>query len=235
MNAAQITKALQNAVGPLVEDTQNGGSRNCQSFDSEVTILKQTSWSGDLRKKLFRLNEAHHPLVVKLTVWGERFYRKSINNDRSSGAWMVVSGPFGTGKSTVSRRLARALSCMAVDASLGGWGGTVPSVWRGAWASISSHDKNAEFEDSITDLKTAHIVFLDDVGAEVDRFKQGETTARLCRVLDICQGKWLFITTNLDKPLIAAKYDHRVLDRMNMAHWCDLAGMPSYRSKIPKS
>ena len=110
----------------------------------------------------------------------------------------------------------------------------MPAIWRGAWASISSHDKNAEFEDAMTDLKTAHIVFLDDIGAETDRFKTGETTSRLCRVLDMCQGKWLFITTNLEQPLIAAKYDHRVLDRMNMAHWCDLAGMPSYRSKIPK-
>jgi len=227
MNPAQITKALQSAVGPLVEDTQLGGSRNCQP-DAMLGIKREWLW------KLFGLDANHHPLVNLLQAWGFWFYKNSIDNDRSHGCWLVVSGPVGTGKSTVSRRLARALSCMAVDASLGGWGGTVPSVWRGAWASISSHDKNAEFEDAIADLKTAHIVFLDDVGAEVDRFKQGETTSRLCRVLDMCQGKWLFITTNLDKPMIAAKYDHRVLDRMNMAHWCDLAGMPSYRSKIPQ-
>jgi len=224
MNTAQITKALQNAVGPLVENTQRGGSRNVPVPPLHVML-----------SRLLQLDGTHHPLVSRLMAWGGWFFIKSFHNNRKSGCWLVVSGPVGTGKSTVSRRLARVLSCMAVDASLGGWGGTVPSVWRGAWASISSHDKNAEFEDAIADLKTAHIVFLDDVGAEVDRFKQGETTSRLCRVLDICQGKWLFITTNLDKPMIAAKYDHRVLDRMNMAHWCDLAGMPSYRPKIPQA
>lgn len=220
MNHTQITKALQNAVGENLIKTASG-----------TDYLR---FSNRLRDELFELDESHHPLVNNLVNSGEWFFRRSFNNDRDLGAWLVVSGPVGTGKSTVSRRLARAISTMAVDASLGGWGGTVPGVWRGAWAAISSHDKNSEFEDALTDLKTAHIVFLDDIGAEVDRFKQGETTSRLCRVLDMCQGKWLFITTNLDKPLIAAKYDHRVLDRMNMAHWCDLAGMPSYRSKIPK-
>lgn len=222
MNPALITKALQNATGPLAEDTQRGGSRN-------VGISTQ------LQAELFKLNQGHHALVATLTAWGEWFYRMSLNNDRTNGTWLVVSGPVGTGKSTVSRRLARALSCVAVDASLGGWGGTVPAVWRGAWAALSSHDKNSEFEEALTDLKTAHIVFLDDVGAETDRFKTGETTSRLCRVLDMCQGKWLFITTNLEKHLIGSKYDHRVLDRINMAHWCDLAGMPSYRPKIPQA
>lgn len=223
MNQATITKALQHAVAAEFHQP------NFQASDPRGGL------SPKQRLELFGLDERHHPLVSTLTNFGELFYRKAFVNDRRLGAWMVISGPVGTGKSTVSRRLARALSTMAVDASLGGWGGTVPSVWRGAWAALSSHDKNAEFEDALTDLKTAHIVFLDDIGAEVDRFKQGETTSRLCRVLDMCQGKWLFITTNLDKPLIAAKYDHRVLDRMNMAHWCNLAGMPSYRSKIPKT
>ncbi len=156
-----------------------------------------------------------------------------MSNDRKCGTWVVISGPVGTGKSTVSRRLAKAMSAMAVDASLGGWGGTVPGVWRGAWAAISSQDKNRDFEEAIHDLKAAHIVFLDDVGVETDPFKSGEPTARLKRVLDICEKKWLFITTNLERHLIGARYDHRVKDCLDMAHWCDLAGMPSYRSKIP--
>jgi len=228
MTPETISKALQSAVG------EKPKSRLQIELES-AEMPKIIGLSPRLRAELFRLDDKHHPLVGLLTSWGEWFFRKALNNDRRSGTWLVVSGPVGTGKSTVSRRLAKALSGMAVDASLGGWRGTVPMVWRGAWAAISSQDKNKDFEEAIADLKTAHIVFLDDVGVETDPFKSGEPTARLKRVLDICEKKWLFITTNLTMPLIAAKYDHRVHSCFQMAHWCDLAGMPDYRSKIPKT
>jgi len=63
-------------------------------------------------------------------------------------------------------------------------------------------------------LEGACLLLLDDVGAEVDRYKSGEPTERLRALLDARAGHFTVISTNLPPAMWSIRYDARVEDRM---------------------
>src|SRR3990167_7728798 len=114
----------------------------------------------------------------------EWFLRQSVNNAREKGTHLILCGNSGTGKTASMRRVAEQCAAWGVEASLSaGWRGVFPFTLWIEWPAVVESSKPEKFEDALYDLKTAQIVFIDDVGSESDKFKSGEAASRLRRVL----------------------------------------------------
>lgn len=183
---------------------------------------------------MFGLDESHHPKVARLTLAGERFVKRALLNDRSRGSQLVVHGPTGIGKTTVARRVARYFRSRAIDAWLSRYwrGPSVPSVETVDWPTFTAKDREDHFEDTLFDIETASLVVLDDVGAEVDRFRSELSNERLRRVLELCRNKWLLVTTNVAGNQWDTRFDPRAASRLRAAHYLDLTGVPDYRPRL---
>lgn len=172
-----------------------------------------------------------HAEVAKLTLALEGFLRRALHNDRSKGTHLLIAGNTGTGKTTACRKVARQFAARAVDAMCEGqWGGfRIPGVELRDWAQLCGHPN---FDEILDDLKAAAFVLIDDIGAETDRFKQGEVTDKLRRTLEAVQGRWVLATTNLTSEAIAARYDARVASRLSTFRRVNLFTAPDYRPKL---
>jgi hypothetical protein len=78
----------------------------------------------------------------------------------------------------------------------------------------------------------ADVIVIDDVGAESDRFRSGESKADLRDFLEACRNKWLMVSTNIQKADWMDAFGARVADRLCAARRFDTAGIPSYRQKL---
>lgn len=78
--------------------------------------------------------------------------------------------------------------------------------------------------------KGTDLMFLEDIGPEVDRFKTGEPTERLREVLNSLKNKWLVTTTNVPISEWERRWDGRVMDRLlRNSVIVDISGVPSYQ------
>ena len=184
------------------------------------------------RKKIFGLDESDDR-VRKCLISCERYLRRAINNDRSKGTWLLISGPVGTGKTHAARAVFKQFSSWSMTAwDLG--------VWKNAradfldWPTIRS-DKF--FDTRMDEVRGgngffgANLVVLDDIGAEVDRFKTGEEAERLRQILTICENKWLLVTSNLPREKFPEVYDARVASRLSAAAYVQLFGCKDWRKR----
>ncbi len=130
---------------------------------------------------------------------------------------IIVTGPFGCGKTHVLNASARYLR----DVRQSVWPaplpwGHPPSVARVEWATLVrevTENDNREFAD---DVKSADVVLLDDVGSEEDRFKSGAPVRILGDLLGTLHDKrrFVFITMNIGPDGWRARWDGRVEDRL---------------------
>lgn len=182
------------------------------------------------RKNVLGLDESH-PQALKLAKWAESFIRKAALNDRSrgNGTAMVLSGPVGTGKTHVCRKVASTLNSWAVDLWVAKrWGPNIPAAKFSVWSRVVELERYS-FDDWFDEARTAAWLILDDVGSEVDRYKTGEPTERLRRVLDLGRTGWLMLSTNVPKAKWADCFDVRVADRLSGCQCLDLTGLQSHR------
>jgi hypothetical protein len=68
--------------------------------------------------------------------------------------------------------------------------------------------------------------------SETDTFKTGSTADLLRSFLSRCEKKFMLLTTNIDRPMWPKRFDARVADRLDAAHFFDTTGIPSYRPKL---
>lgn len=151
-------------------------------------------------------------------------------NDRQRKPWLVIGGRTGCGKTRIAKGVYHFAQAHNVDAFLvGGWGNlAAPDSQMVHWPTVVGwNDK--DFEDLLRDLKTNALIILDDIGAETDRFKNAVSVVRLCQVLEICDHKWLFATTNVDRTQWKQMWDVRVADRLRQSAWLPMFEVPSYR------
>lgn len=226
-----------NSATPTSEDSTPKNNDDRLEYARKLTTRPSFLLSKDCdpawRERVFRLDTSHHPAIDRMAEAAERFCRRYGVNDRESGTtWLVLSGNTGCGKTHIARKVWRVITDYAVDISLmPGWGiGGQPVMLD--WADVAAEDSERGF-DAFSDLvKASQVVILDDVGSEVDRFKNGQHAERLRRILSLCERKWLLLTTNLTRASLAKTYDGRVADRMERARWVELHDVPSYRHKL---
>lgn len=165
--------------------------------------------------------------------YGARFARRALLNERPR-IWCLLSGKSGCGKSRVARRACRVVRENAILAyNAGFWpsGRICTTAWAD-WPKLAEIKDTEDYEEAARDIREADVVFLDDLGAETDKFKSGEHVSRLRRLLNELEGKAVMMTTNLKPSEWAKQWDERVESRLLMAKHLDCFEVPDYRPTI---
>jgi chromosomal replication initiation ATPase DnaA len=170
------------------------------------------------------------PQARKIARWTEAWLKAAGADRRTGTTWLVVSGPTGIGKSHAMRKAFRFLVNHNVDLWAAGFWKSPPSPMLMTWSRVVDLPRE-DWEDWVYDLRRSAFVFLDDIGSEVDRFRSGEPAERLRVALDICEKKWLMVTTNATPTNWATVFDARVRSRLERAASLDLTGASDFRVK----
>lgn len=140
---------------------------------------------------------------------------RNFAKNAPEGRCVVLSGPFGCGKThclASARRYVR-------DVRMAIW----PEPWPGPpqytsvnWGDFIRELTENDNQEAREDLLNAHVMFLDDIGCEEDRFKSGAPTRILGDILGRIhdERKFAFITTNIPPEGWAKRWDNRVEDRL---------------------
>jgi DNA replication protein DnaC len=161
------------------------------------------------------MDEGWHPEAAKLAMAVERWCKRCITRD-AHPRLMVICGANGIGKSMAARAAARYVTCAAITGWEMGYWPEPPRVRLIAWSRIAGVVPSERSGDGAAwDLAIdMDVVVLDDVGAEVDRFKNDLPVENLRLILEERRDKWTLITTNLFPEDFADKWDDRVADRL---------------------
>jgi len=171
------------------------------------------------------------PAGRKLARFAEAWVKAAARNTRDRGTWLAISGPNGVGKSRTLRRCHRFLANHSVDLWDAALWPQVPGAVFAVWSRVVDLPRD-EWDDWVYDLRRAAFVCLDDVGSDVDRYRSGEPVERLRVVLEICEAKWLLLTTNAPSEQWAKVWDARVVSRLSRSATLDLTGCADYRPKL---
>jgi len=165
-----------------------------------------------------------------MCIASEGICKRFTFNIREPHTLLVVAGENGIGKTMLAKAVHTYCDGVAFSAWDHGYWSRVPKVEM-----IRVAPFIAKFETQacrMEDLISADMLILDDMGAEVDKFKSGEPTAILTELLDGRSGKFTFITTNVPQPQWKVRWDNRVDDRLRRhAAYIDATGVPRYSTK----
>jgi len=201
-----------------------------------IELKKCPKW----RKQVLALNE-HNEQVEKMATWVEWWIRRAgMNRPKPTAAcdgvmaddkprWMVLTGNTGTGKTHCLKRANIFFLAHAIDIYPHHWRNP-PSVYFMRWVK-SAQSRHEEWKDIIRDASEANIVFIDDAGADVDQFRQGEKNARLQELLDTVERKWCLITTNIMPEDWKDRLDLRNASRLKASTIVRTDKIEDYRSR----
>jgi DNA replication protein DnaC len=78
-------------------------------------------------------------------------------------------------------------------------------------------------------LQHTRVLFLEDIGTEIDQYRSGLPRKRLYQILELFADRWLFVTTNIFEETWREKWDARVDDRLHRnSEIVTLRDVPSY-------
>lgn len=146
----------------------------------------------------------------------ERFCGRWYRN-RDCYRLLVIAGQTGQGKTHAMRGVHRFARGAAEPAAAAGFWKWPPVVLWSDWPTLARRisERDAPMWDVLYDSNEADLLFLDDIGAESDKYKTGEASDALCQLLSRRAGKWTMVSTNIDPMSWATRFDVRVADRLN--------------------
>jgi DNA replication protein DnaC len=183
-----------------------------------------------LRARVTELDETHHPKIAQLAISTVRFLFACLLDIRESGTWFVVEGNTGSGKSHVAKRIRKFYDGSKIEFWDGKSRDHIANALWGYWPEVAGWDDD-DFNDFVAEIGPAKLVILDDIGAEEEKYRSGAPAARLARVLERCDSRWVFATTNVPSRQWKDRWDQRVSDRLLAAKRLSLFEVPSYRGK----
>lgn len=228
MNSTQTTETLVAGLsGTLLRQETRTTPQTSQAMAPR--------WRQDDRWRAFHLglDSGQHPKVEKLARTAEWFAKAYLEDDRANGDSLCLAGNTGCGKTHAARRIHAYVHARQISAWASGKFGPVNHLGAPAFL---RWEKVAEVTDSEWDeiiageVRPSRLVILDDIGADTDRFKSGVPARRLKEVLDAAEGKWLLVTTNIQRTNWKAHFGQRVADRLSRCRYLGLFEVPSYRT-----
>lgn len=218
MSQNSSEKATQDTLS--TQEPSNGSESIQRAFTREFS----TDWQNSVLSMSSR-GGGLVPIADEVEAWARRFYR----GNRVS-ATLILSGDSGTGKTLISNRLRAWVERMAIECAMsGGWSRSPSTEWVD-WVDWWERYQDGRPCRDLSDIISADCLFLDDVGAESDRYKSGQNTAILCQILGKREKKYTVITTNVPKQKWGEKFDTRVADRLkrNGAVYMSFWGIKSF-------
>lgn len=172
--------------------------------------------SADWRAKWLKLDESAHAEVASLALQAEQFAKRLAFNDRNGPRLLVLGGKNGVGKTHVARAVHRYFNAVALDCmARGNWRcDSVPHSMFCEWAELAECEPGKSVS-AWDDATAADLLVLDDVGADVDRFKSGLPVANLARMLNARERRWTIVTLNHPPGAWVDRFDKRVSDRLH--------------------
>lgn len=167
----------------------------------------QTAWQ---RKWLDLESTAEIQLMANdVTEWGKRFFDRASIKPRH----FMLCGQPGTGKTHTARKIYQWAKRMAIPAWEAGKWPHPPRVVLFEWAKVV-FESNENFKDWLFRVDDCDAIFIEDIGAEIDRFKTGEPAERFREVMNEFKDRWLFLTSNVMPEHWASHWDDRIADRL---------------------
>jgi hypothetical protein len=204
------------------------GWRQTQIGPLSTVIVERDN--PEFRRVVFAMDETFGNAARSIARFSEGWLKAACANDQKvKSRWLILAGSPGCGKTHALQAAYRFLRAHAIDC-WPRWYTTPPSVTKFTWSRVVSLEPGA-WEDIEAEAHRATMVLIDDLGSEVDRFKTGEPTERLRRIMEICKTKWLLVTTNVPKAKFPTVFDGRVASRLEFAVVLDLAGALDYRAR----
>lgn len=209
---------------------------------TETTTLRETtpkpsdsglSASSSWRTTFLKWSDCNSPILRKAATGAESLVKRFQIRKTSPFSLLVLIGRSGCGKTHLAKASVRTANRLALDGwEQGHWPGHVPSAVFCDWPSFVDSDADGVAKD----LEEADFAALDDVGAEVDRFKTGKPAEILRRFLSLRAGKFTIVTTNVPELVWNQKWDERVADRLyRNSLVVDMTAVPSYATCKIKS
>jgi hypothetical protein len=178
---------------------------------------------SDWAKKWLTL-EPWHPDIIRMSRVVEGFCSQAFRN---KGPHIVVlAGPSGNGKTHAMRRAHYWITQSRIlAAEEGHWKRPAIVQWTD-WPHVMRCVVEGEMHmaEGLYDSMGVDILFLDDIGAESDKFRSGENVDALCQLLSRRERKWTLISTNFRPMQWDEHFDARVADRLcrSNATICDM-------------
>lgn len=154
--------------------------------------------SAEFNRDYCRL-ELCSPEVLDMVSTAAEWMANCLANIQGGPRLLVLCGNNGTGKTRVLRGLQDFLKRGRIDAwAAGWWPKNPPEVRYADWTRWANLDPSRTDEErmAMEDLNNPEVLLLDDIGAEVDRYKSGLALANLCDLLTARAWKWTAVTTN---------------------------------------
>lgn len=215
------TQNIETTISELLKAVRRGiGKRPISS------LSKPDGWLKGLTKTL----SVADPRVNKAATTAAKFCAAWFANSTKKQPWLVLGGQTGTGKTHIARTCETMTQERVVDACLtGGWqSDQLPEVFFWRWPLICAA-KREVFDEMLPQALKGSCLFIDDIGAESEGFKNAESLARLLLTIDYRDGKFTMMTTNVPREQWKDVYDQRIADRMFDAVYVSLFDVPSYR------
>lgn len=138
-------------------------------------------------------------------LWCADVYRGK--SDRKT---LILAGDPGTGKTHCLDRAYLFAEDEAISAYCSGfWDNPFSHIYC-SWTELIE----GELWDVFDDVCCADVAFVDDIGAETDKFKSGVPTERLSSLLNRRKEKFTMFTTNIHPNDWVKRWDPRVSDRL---------------------
>ena len=139
---------------------------------------------------------------------------------------LVLAGSSGCGKTRAMKGAHRWVNLARVTAAeekYWDWPATVEWInWPQLIRDVVERDMR--MYEAIEAPMNAGILFLDDVGAESDKYRSAENIDALCQLLSRREEKWTMLSTNFRPNMWAKQFDARVADRLLRGSVvCDIA------------
>lgn len=208
-----ISKTIETVLGQPLEPS------SAPSESPSSPVLPSASYfaeSGNLATRWQRLRiglEVITPAVQEMATEVEHWCSRVRLNSRATGRLIVLSGAFGCGKTRMLRGAWGYVqdNMMRVDDPAWKKSITIASI---VWPEFIGDYISQKNDERMEDVVLSDVVFIDDIGAESDRYRSGEPTQILGEMLGALDKKFVFITTNIEPAGWSKRWDGRVEDRL---------------------
>ena len=209
-----ISKPIETVLGRQpATSSDNSESPSPQGQPSASSAVE----TGNLATRWQRLRiglEAITPAVQEMATETEMWCRRVRENSKTVGRLLVLAGPFGCGKTVMLRGAYGYVRDIYMRIDDPKWRKSL-SITAVAWPKFLADYIENRNEERMEDVTSSDVIFLDDVGAESDRFRSGEPKQILGDLLGRLDSKFVFVTTNIEPAAWARRWDGRVDDRLN--------------------